>query len=345
MGVNLTPIIVKRVLTLKDLRGKSLAVDANNYLYQFLSVIRSRDGRPLTDSRGNTTSHLAGLMFRSTRLMRDFDMNLTFVFDGQPPKLKEQEIKRRRRQRKKALEEWQEALKARDFTKAFSKAIISSRLTQDMIDDAKKLLLLFGIPFVQAPGEAEAQASYMAMQGDVWAASTKDYDSILFGTPRLVRFLTIYGQEYLPSKGIARPLRPELITLSEFLSHHQISQNQLVDIAILVGTDFNEGIKGVGPKTALKLIKEFEKLENLPSKFLSRISPNFERVREIYLHPEVAVQYNLNYGPLREEEIFRFLCDQRDFARKRVEMVVQRLREIHALGRQQGLDNWVAKRP
>ena len=143
---------------------------------------------------------------------------------------------------------------------------------------------------------------------------------------------------------IARPLKPELITLSKLLSHHQISQNQLIDLAILVGTDFNEGIKSVGPKTALKLIKEYGRLENLPSKFLSRISPDFERVREIYLHPEVTFNYNLEHGPLREEEIFSFLCDQRDFARKRVEMVVQRIRETHTSERQQGLDNWVTKR-
>jgi flap endonuclease-1 len=344
LGVNLTPIIVKRFLTLNDLRGKSLAIDANNYLYQFLSVIRTRDGRPLTDSRGNTTSHLAGLMFRSTRLIRDFDMDLVFVFDGQPPKLKEKEIGRRRKQRQKALEEWQQALKAHDFPKAFSKAVMSSRLTQSMIEDAKKLLFLFGIPFVQAPSEAEAQASFMAIQGEVWAASTKDYDSILFGAPRLVRFLTIYGQEYLPSNGIARPLKPELITLDKLLSYHQINQSQLIDLAILMGTDFNEGIKGVGPKTALKLIKEHERIEDLPSKFLSRISPDFERVREIYLHPEVTFNYNLDHGSLQEEEIFSFLCDQRDFARKRVEMVVQRMRETRTSERQRGLDNWVKKR-
>ena len=343
MGVNLTPIITKQTLTLNDLRGKSLAVDANNYLYQFLSLIRTRDGTPLKDSKGNITSHLAGLMFRSTRLIRDFNIDIVFNFDGQPPALKEEEIKRRRKQREKALQEWQQALKARDYAKAFSKAVMTSRLTWNMIEDAKKLLMLLGIPYVQAPSEAEAQTAYMATQGDVWAASSKDYDTILFGAPKLVRFLTIHGQEYLPSKGTTRPLKPELITLHQFLSHHGITRLQLIDMAILIGTDFNEGIKGIGPKTALKLIKEYGRIENLPSKFLPKIPSQYEEVREIYLKPKITSEYNLSYTPLREEELFHFLCDQRDFARRRVETVVQRMKEVYGIKKQVRLEKWFSR--
>lgn len=343
MGVNLTPIIVKQTLTLHDLRGKSLAVDANNYLYQFLSLIRTRDGTPLKDSQGNITSHLAGLMFRSTRLIHDFNIDLVFVFDGQPPALKEEEIKKRREQREKAFREWQQALQARDYAKAFSKAVMTSRLTRSMIEDSQKLLTLLGISHVQAPSEAEAQTAYMAMQGDVWAASSKDYDSILFGAPKLLRFLTIHGQEYLPSKGIARPLKPELITLSQLLSHHGINRQQLVDLAILVGTDFNEGIRGIGPKTALKLVKEYGRIETLPDKFLSRIPLHYEKVREIYLHPKTTSNYNLNYGPLREEELLNFLCTQRDFTPTRVETVIQRMEEVYRQKRLVGLEKWLNK--
>lgn len=344
MGVNLTPIMVKTPLTLNDLRGKRLAVDANNYLYQFLSLIRTRDGVPLKDSKGNITSHLAGLMFRSSRLIHDFNIDLVFVFDGQPPVLKKEEIRKRHEQREKAFREWQQALKAHNYAKAFSKAVMTSRLTQSMIEDAKKLLMFLGIPYVQAPSEAEAQAAFMAMRGNVWAASSKDYDAILFGAPKLVRFLTIQGKEYLPSKGKARPLKPELITLRDFLSHHGISRLQLIDLAILVGTDFNKGIKSVGPKTALKLIKEYGRIENLPSKLLSKIPPQYENVREVYLHPKTTDDYQLNYSSLREEELFRFLCDQRDFARHRVETVVQRMKEVYRLKKQTRLEKWFAKR-
>jgi len=344
LGVNLTPIITKQTLTLNDLRGKSLAVDANNYLYQFLSLIRTRDGTPLKDSQGNITSHLAGLMFRSTRLIHDFGIDLVFVFDGKPPALKEKELLKRREQRQKATLEWQQALKAQDYAKAFSKAVMTSRLTQSMIDDAKQLLKLLGIPYIQAPSEAEAQTAHMAIRGDVWAASSKDYDSILFGAPKLLRFLTIYGKEYLPSKGIARPLKPELITLHRLLRHHKITHLQLVDLAILVGTDFNKGVKGIGPKTALKLVKEHGTIENLPNELLEKIPLRYQQVREIYLHPETISKYNLSYGVLDEEKLFQFLCNQRDFARKRVEIIVQRMREVYESKKQVGLERWFVKR-
>ncbi|UCG45463.1 MAG: flap structure-specific endonuclease, partial [Candidatus Bathyarchaeota archaeon] len=213
MGVNLTPIIYKTEVQLNDLRGKSLAVDANNVLYQFLSLVRTRNGTPLMDSHGRITSHLTGLMFRSTRLMHDFGIDLIFAFDGKPPPLKQKELDRRRELRERSKREWKEALMAGDYVKASSKAVMTSRLTKTLVADAKKLLELLGIPYVQAPGEAEAQASYMAKRGDVWGASSRDYDSLLFGTPRLLRYLTISGKEFLPSKGLSRPLKPELIEL------------------------------------------------------------------------------------------------------------------------------------
>ena len=343
MGVNFTPIIVKETLSLQDLKGRSLAVDANNYLYQFLSLVRTRDGTPLRDSRHNITSHLAGLLFRSTRLIHDFNIDLVFVFDGKPPALKGEEIKKRREQREKAVQEWQKALEARDYARAFSKAVMTSRLTQNMVEDAKQLLTLLGIPYVQAPSEAEAQAAYIAMQGDVWAANSKDYDSLLFGAPRLLRFLTIHGQEYLPSKGVARPLKPELIELARLLAHLEITRNQLVDLAILIGTDFNIGIKGVGPKTALKLVKKHGTIENLPDELLSRIPPQYEEVRQLYLHPRTTAQYTLSYSPLQEDELFRFLCDQRDFAPKRVETGVERMRKVYRRKKQTGLEKWLNK--
>ncbi len=341
--MNLAPIIKKRILTLANLRGKSFAVDANNHLYQFLSLIRTKDGTPLKDSSGNITSHIAGLMFRSSRLIHDFDMKLVFVFDGYPPKLKMNEIKRRREQREKAIREWKEALRARDYRKAFSKAVMTSRLTKSMTDDAKKLLRLLGIPYLQAPSEAEAQAAYMAMQGDVWSASSKDYDCVLFGSLNLTRYLTIYGRKYLPSKGVARPLKPELINLQELLLYHKITRPQLVDLAILVGTDFNKGIKGVGPKTALKLVKKYKRIERLPRKFQQEI-PNYIEVREIFLTPKTTSQYDVNFGSLYEEGLYHFLCDQRGFNRTRVELVVRRMNEVYRKGEQTGLEKWFQKR-
>ena len=343
MGVNLTPIIVKKILSLEDLRGKSLAVDAQNYLYQFLSLIRMQDGTPLQDSHGNVTSHLAGLMFRSTRLIHDFDMYLVFVFDGPPPRLKQREITKRREMREQATREWQDALKTGDYATAFSKAVMSSHLTRPMIEDSKRLLQLLGIPFVQAPSEAEAQAAYMAQVGDVWAASSKDYDSLLFGAPRLQRYLTIYGREFLPSKGISRPLEPELIELDRLLSVHGISREQLIDLAILIGTDFNEGVRGVGPKTALKLVKDYGSLDNMPEEMKETLdNQNCHEIQRFFLEPEITENYGLEHGELHEEELYRFLCDERDFSRDRVETVIFRMRNYYNR-RQSGLQRWLRK--
>jgi len=344
LGVNLTPIIIKTVLSLDDLRGRSFAVDANNYLYQFLSLIRMPDGTPLHDSRGNTTSHLAGLMFRSTRLMHDYDIQLVFVFDGQPPKLKHREISRRRELREKATREWEKALEKGDYKTAFSKAVMTSRLTQPLIDDAKHLLSLLGIPFVQAPSEAEAQASHMAMRDEVWAASSKDYDSLLFGAPRLLRYLTISGREFLPSKGTSRRLNPELIELDRFLRTYGVSRRQLVDIAMLVGTDFNEGVKGVGPKTALSLIQKHGEIESLPLEVRSQVEEqNYDEVRRFFLQPRVTQSYDLKFGELDEDGLYVFLCDQRDFSRERVKNVVERMKVFYRKKQQADLGKWLSR--
>ncbi len=340
LGVNLTPIMVKRTIRLEDLRGKSLAVDANNTLYQFLSLIRAPDGTPLKDSGGNITSHLAGLMFRSTRLIHDYEMDLVFVFDGEPPQLKKQEIVKRRGLREKAVLEWERALKAGDYATAFSKAVMTSRLTRPMVDDAQRLLALLGIPFVQAPSEAEAQVAYMTMRGDVWASNSRDYDSLLFGTPRLVRYLTIGGREFLPSKGISRPLRPELIHLNNLLAHHKLTREQLIDLAVLIGTDFNEGVRGIGPKTALKLLKKHGRIENLPIEIRLKVSQDYEDVRKIFLQPKVTSNYTLKYGDLHAEGLYDFLCDQRDFSEDRVKTAIQRMERFYLGRRQVGLEKW-----
>lgn len=201
MGVPLTPIISKGSLDLADLRGRTLAVDGNAELYQFLALLRQRDGTPLHDSRGRITSHLSGLFFRVTRLMSDHGVQLAFVFDGTPPALKAREVARRRATRARYEDERAAALERGDTAAAYSKSTMTARLTREMVAEAMELLRLLGVPTVQAPSEGEAQAAHMAATSSrVWAAATKDYDDLLFGAPRVVRFLGIAGKEFLPSQ-------------------------------------------------------------------------------------------------------------------------------------------------
>jgi len=323
LGVLLTPIIVKQTLSLDDLRGATLAVDGPGELYQFLALIRLRDGTPLRDSHGRVTSHLSGLFYRTTRLIADYQLKLVFVFDGAPPPRKAAEIERRRSIRQRYEEEHAEALRAGDVARAYSKSTMTSRLTREMIAEARELLRLMGIPTIQAPSEAEAQAAHMAAANDVWASGSKDYDSLLFGTPRVVRFLTISGKEFLPSQGISRPIVPELIELDRLLDSLRITREQLVDLAVLVGTDFNDGVKGIGPKKALKLVQEHGRIERMPDE-IQRALDEVDDVRRIYLSPDVTDDYEVGFTEPDFPAIVEFLCTEREFSKDRVTAALNR---------------------
>lgn len=323
MGVLLTPIAVKQPLSLGALSGRLLAVDGHGELYQFLALIRLRDGTPLRDSKGRVTSHLSGLFYRTTRLIADYGLKLVFVFDGAPPALKQAELEARRAVRERYTREHAEALRAGDLATAYSKATMTSKLTREMTGEARELLRLLGIPIVQAPSEAEAQAARMAAAGRVWAAATKDYDSLLFGAPRVVRFLTISGKEFLPSQGIARPIEPELIALGEWLAALRITREQLVDLAILVGTDFNDGVKGIGPKKALKLVQQHGRIERMPEEIRQAVG-DIAAVRQIYLSPDVTDDYDIEFGEPDFDGVVAFLCGEREFSRERVTAALDR---------------------
>lgn len=327
MGVLLTPITIRHPTTLEALRGRTIAVDGNLELYQFLSIMRTRDGRPLQDSKGRITSHLNGLAFRTTRLIADYDIRPVFVFDGPPPELKREEIRKRREAREKSQREYEAARAVGDTATAWSKAVMTSRLTRAMVEEAKTLLALLGIPWMQAPSEGEAQAAFLAQRGDVWAAGSKDYDSLLFGAPRLVRFLAVASSEFLPSVGRSRAVPPEVLDLQENLAQLGLTREQLIDVAILVGTDFDAGVKGIGPKTGVKRIREWGSLDRAPPEIRSQLPEHLDAIRAFFRNPPVTDAI----GDLRMRRgdvagILRFLCDERDFSPKRVERVLARLR-------------------
>ena len=326
MGVVLTPIISKDQTTLAELAGRTVAVDGNGELYQFLALIRLRDGTPLKDSKGRITSHLSGLFYRTTRLIADHGLKLVFVFDGAPPILKAREIAKRRAIKQKYESDHAAALARGDLAGAYSKATMTSRLNREMIAEARELLRLMGVPTVQAPSEGEAQAAHMASRSaDVWAAS-KDYDSLLFGAPRLVRFLSISGKEFLPSKGTFRPIVPETIVLDSLLAGWNITREGLVDLAMLVGTDFNEGIKGIGPKKALTLVQRHGRIEEMPDEIREGLGDpdTIHEVRRLFLQPDVTDEFDVEQREPDLAGIIRFLCDEREFGRDRVSAALER---------------------
>jgi flap endonuclease-1 len=223
---------------------------------------------------------------------------------------------------------------------AWSKAVATGRLTRVMAEEAKQVLTYLGIPFVQAPGEGEAQAAYMVQRGDAWATASRDFDTLLFGTPRLLRYLTITGRKHLPSKGTSVPLKPELIELNRILIEYKITRDQLVDMALLIGTDFHPGVPQIGPKTALKLITENHSLDNLPSKILEQLPPNYHQLRRIFLDHPVSDDYDLTPPALDKAGLLQFLCEERGFSESRVSNRIDLLVKSREQQRQHSLDAW-----
>jgi len=196
-----------------------------------------------------------------------------------------------------------------------------------MVGEARELLRLMGLPTVQAPSEGEAQAAHVAaVSPDIWAAASKDYDSLLFGAPRLVRFLTISGKEFLPSQGTFRPIVPEVIELPRLLTAYQITREQLVDAAILIGTDFNEGVKGIGPKKALKLVQQHGRIEAMPDQVRDALDApeTIDEIRQLFLRPDVTDDFDVTFSEPDVGGVIRFLCDEREFSRERVEAALRR---------------------
>ncbi len=326
MGLNLRDLVPKSVVKLEDLGGKSVAIDAYNALYQFLAIIRQPDGTPLKDSTGKVTSHLSGLLYRTSNLV-EMGIKPIYVFDGAPPVFKWEEIERRRQVKVEAAVHYEKAVAKGDMVKARMFAQATTSMKDYMEDDAKKLLALMGLPTVQAPSEGEAQAAHMTRKGDTDYCASQDYDSLLFGAPLLLRNVTISGRRKLPSKNVYVDIVPEVIALDNVLKQCGITHEQLIDVGILIGTDFNpDGIKGLGPKTALKLIKEHGTLENaLPHIKNAEFPHPPQSIREIFLHPAVTDNYTIEWKEPNVEGIVDFLVREKDFSEDRVRKALDKM--------------------
>ena len=341
MGVNLSGIVEPRTVELTDLKGKSVAIDAYNTIYQFLSIIRQPDGHPLTDTKGRISSQLSGLLYRTANLI-EADIEPSFIFDGKPHELKANTIAERKFRREKATKEWEEAIKEGDTKKAFSKAQQTSRMTPDILESSKMLISYLGLPIIEAPSDGEAQGAYMCAKGDVWAAASQDFDSLLFGAPRLIRNITITGRRKIPGKDLYRDVKTELINSDEFLRSLEITREQLVDVCILMGTDFNEGISGIGPKKGLKLIKDHKDLEGALEHINQEI-PRYQDVRDIFLNGTYSDDYHLSPEPIDREAVVDLLLGY-DFSKERVESALNRIEESRIKNKtkkqQKSLDSW-----
>jgi len=346
LGVQLGDLVEAKKIAIEDLAGRRIAFDGHNILYQFLAIIRGRRGEPLRDKEGDVTSHLSGLINRNANLI-EAGIKIAYVFDGKPHKLKAKTVEKRRKTRRQAQISYERAIdegKPEEARLYGQRAVVT---TTTIVDDAKRLLTLMGVPWVQAPGEGEAQSAHMARKGDVWASASQDFDSLLFGASRLVRNLTITGRRKLPRKNLYIKIEPELLDLDSILRQLEVTREQLIDVGILIGTDYNPKVmKGIGPKTALKLVKEHGSLD-AARKYIEKaeFTTSIEEIRELFVKPDVTDTYKLEWRPPDVEGIVEFLCEEHDFDEGRVTKAIGKIQRGYESGRERTtLERWFKPR-
>ncbi|NJL44371.1 MAG: flap endonuclease-1 [Nitrosarchaeum sp.] len=328
MGTHITELIPSKPIKIEDLQGKTLAIDAHNMLYQFLTTIRQRDGTPLTDAQGNITSHLIGLFSRTCAFLEK-GLRPVFIFDGEPPERKRKEIERRTQLKHEAALKLKEAISAENLDQMAKYAGRTSKLTRAMAQEAKELLHALGIPCIQAPGEGEAQAAEMVRRGEAYAVVSQDADSLLFGAPRIIKNLNLAGKRKQAGTHIYHAITPELITLTDTLNALGIDRNQLIALAMLVGTDYHPGgIKGLGPKKALKLVLEHG--SDLHALFSAvnwehETQTDYKEIHQLFTHPATTEDPIPPRTAINPEAITALLVQQHAFSQERVASAVDRL--------------------
>jgi len=345
MGVDLGDLAVKHTISLQSLSGRVVAMDAFNIIYQFLASIRQEDGTPLMDFKGNITAHLSGLFYRNCKLL-EAGIRPVYVFDGKAHDFKGKTQAERSETKRKAEEKWKAALEMEKFEEARKYAQATSRLTSDMVVESKALLAAMGIPSVQAPADGEAQASAMVRDGFAYATASQDYDALLFGSSNLVRNLSITGRRKVPRQDRYIMVEPEFIELKETLQSLGMDRTGLILMGILLGTDFNDGVKGVGPKTALKIVKEHRTLEAVTeyvrTKYDYQFEVDAEEVLNIFLNPQSVPMEPPKWKRPDEDAIRKMLVEQHDFSEERIMGTLATLKKMtEEQAAQSKLEQWI----
>ena len=342
MGVQISEIIPRKEIEISDLNGKIVAIDAFNTLYQFLTTIRQPDGTPLMNRQGKITSHLSGLFYRNINLLQE-GVKPVYVFDGKSPELKQAEIERRKEVKRIAEQKYEEAKLKKDIEEMKKYGGRFVKITDEIIEESKKLLIAMGIPVIQSPGEGEAEAATLARAKKVWAAASQDYDALLYGTPYLVRNLTS-ARRRKTAAGIYIDIKLELIEFQDVLNKLQIDKDQLICLAILVGTDYNPGgIKGLGQKRALEIVQKykypveiFKYFEN-NSKY--NLIFNWQEIFKQFHEYESSYDEDIQFKKVDKVKVTEILLSN-DFSENRIDSGLQRLEKIEEGKKQKGLGDF-----
>jgi flap endonuclease-1 len=339
MGLDLKPLVIREKTKLEAFATKVVAIDAYNAIYQFLAIIRGPDGSHLSDSSGRVTSHLSGLFYRNINFL-SIGIKPIYVFDGKPPSMKSAEIERRRQIKKDATIKYEKAISEGKLEDARKFAQQTTVMRDTMVVDSKRILSLFGIPYIDAPSEGEATAAHLTKTGQAYASASQDFDSVLFGAKRLVRNFTNSGRRKIPNRNTYIEIEPELIDTEKTLKELGLTKEQIVDVGILIGTDFNpDGFTRIGPKTALKMIKEHSRLEKIPQIQDQLAEIEYEQIRKIFLEPEIADVSEIKFGKIDYDGVLKYLVDERSFSPDRVQSSLGRLKKAIEK-KSQTLEQW-----
>jgi len=347
LGTKINELVkeVKRTITFDNLLNKVIAIDAFNTLYQFLAIIRQQDGTPLKDYEGNVTSHLSGLFYRSINFL-EHNIKPIYVFDGKPSELKLDTIKERQKIKEAATQKMIIAQDNEDLAEAKKYAQLTSKLDSSMIEESKKLITYFGLPVIEARSEGEAQSAYLVKAGDAWACASQDYDTLLFGGERLLRNFAVSRSKKVKETTVTLDI--EYISLSKFLDNLKITREQLIEMGILIGTDFFPGIKGIGQHKALELIRQYGSLKEIINNRVKvgKIEIDIEQevidqIKDIFLYPHIEKSYpKIKWEKINYEKIEELLIEQHNFSEQRVRNALERLKKQDSSKRQVSLDNF-----
>lgn len=299
----------------------------------------------MKDFRGNVTSHLSGIFYRTINFIEN-NIKPIYVFDGKPSELKMETIQKRREIKEEAKKKMLVAQEAENYKEARKFAQQTSKLTSEMLEECKKLIQYLGIPVIEAPSEGEAQSAYLVENNDAWAIASQDYDTLLFGGKRLVRNFAVNRSKKVKDTKITLDI--EYITLSKLLETLDITREQLVEMSILIGMDFFPGIKGIGQHTALDLIKKHGSIENIiknkvsvGKKEIDIEIEQLEQIKTIFLEPDVSKDYlKPKWKKIRYEKVEELLIEVHNFSKQRVHNALDRLKKLDSSSVQVSLDNF-----
>ena len=329
MGLKIKDVVIARSIDVKELAGKIIAIDGPNTVMQFLKYKYKNkeyyDSEYIIDRTRRVISHLYGLLYRM-KFFYAKKMLPIVCFDGRVHPFKRRITKNQLHDFLYVKKQYETAIEEKNFDKAQAIATGKEFMWINAIQESKKLLGYMGVPYIDSPSSAEAQCVQLAKAGIVDVVVSQDYDSVVLGCPTLIRNLSKSRKRKIQNRWQTMKVNVEKIDLRENLKSWGVDIFQLVDMAILIGNDFNQGVRGIGPKNALNLIRQHGNVESVVKRnrdkydFTGLNKTLIDEVREIFLFPEVITKhsdFNWNYPKI--DKLTEFLCEDHHLNKKRVE--------------------------